>query len=197
MSHRLFVALKPPEKLLSALTGCMGGVEGAYWQTEAQLHLTLCFLGHVEKPMANDVVDALDRLRHSPIDARVSTFGTFDTGRIARIGALWVAAEPASELTSLASKVRNLCRSVGAPIEARRFLPHITLARFPKHGVPAVNVQRFLSSTPAPVGAWRAEEVVLFESRLGSGGVHYEPVERFRFAGERLDGDFGDQRFRA
>lgn len=184
MSHRLFVALQPPPEARDALQSVMGGVEGAYWQSDAQLHLTLAFLGHVDRHTANHVGDALDRLRHDAVDVGLTVYGTFDAGKYGRISSLWVGAGPAAGLTSLAARVRQLCRDAGAPVEARRFLPHITIARFPRYGAPPVALQRFLAHVPPPVARWTAEEVVLFESRLGSGGAHYEPIGRFRFSGE-------------
>lgn len=185
MSHRLFVALQPPPPVLAALASCMGGVEGAHWQTAAQLHLTLAFLGHLDRHGAEAVAESLDGLRHPAVEVELLTFGTFDSGRFGRIASLWVGAGPAGGLTSLATRVRQLCRRAGAPVEARRFLPHITLARFARHGAPPVALQRFLQATPSPVARWTADEAVLFESRLGSGGAHYEPIGRFPFAADR------------
>lgn len=189
MTQRLFVALQPPPEARRAMLGVMGGVEEAYWQSDAQLHLTLAFLGHVDRHTANDVADALDRLRHDPINVTLTVYGTFDAGKYGRISSLWVGAGPAAPLTSLAARVRQTCRQAGSPVEARRFLPHITLARFPRYGAPPVVVQRFLLGTPPPVAQWTAEEVTLFESRLGSGGAHYEPLGHFRFAGDNWHDD--------
>ena len=45
--HRLFVALRPPEDARDALIDTMEGVEGARWQFDEQLHLTLRFAGEV------------------------------------------------------------------------------------------------------------------------------------------------------
>ena len=42
---RLFVALRPPEPVLDALLDAMGGIDGARWQDDEQLHCTLAFLG--------------------------------------------------------------------------------------------------------------------------------------------------------
>src|SRR3546814_5436540 len=39
--HRLFVAIRPPSAIRKALLSIMGGVEGARWQSDDQLHLTL------------------------------------------------------------------------------------------------------------------------------------------------------------
>lgn len=184
MTQRLFVALQPSPAARDAILAVMGGVEGAYWQSDAQLHLTLAFLGHVDRHTAHDVAGALANLRHEPVDISLSVYGTFNAGRFGRIASLWVGAGPAAPLTSLAARVRQICRQAGAPVEARRFLPHITLARFPRYGAPPIALQRFLSNTPPPVARWTADEVILYESRLGTGGAHYEPLGHFPFTGE-------------
>lgn len=182
MSQRLFIALQPPPEVRAALLALMGGVEGAHWQTTGQLHLTLGYLGHVDRHVAADVAVMLGRLRQDPIAVHLAGLGTFDAPRFGRIATLWVGAGPAAPLTLLASKVRQLARQAGAAVEARRFLPHITLARFSRHGAPPVALQRFLQSTVVPDMCWTADEAILFESRLGSGGAHYEPVDVFPFA---------------
>lgn len=47
--HRLFVALKPPPPMRNALLAAMGGIVHARWQTAEQLHLTLRFVGEVDR----------------------------------------------------------------------------------------------------------------------------------------------------
>ena len=43
--HRLFVALRPPRDVRTHLLELMGGVAGARWQDDEQLHCTLRFVG--------------------------------------------------------------------------------------------------------------------------------------------------------
>ncbi|WP_420145100.1 2'-5' RNA ligase family protein, partial [Sphingobium sp.] len=43
--HRLFVAIRPPADQRANLLSLMGGVEGARWQSDDQLHITLRFIG--------------------------------------------------------------------------------------------------------------------------------------------------------
>ncbi|MEC7933242.1 MAG: 2'-5' RNA ligase family protein, partial [Pseudomonadota bacterium] len=57
--HRLFVAIRPPAAIRSLLLSLSGGVEGARWQDDTQLHLTLRFIGEVDRHRANDIADLL------------------------------------------------------------------------------------------------------------------------------------------
>jgi 2'-5' RNA ligase len=174
--HRLFVALAPPAGVARLLTGLMGGVEGARWQTEAQLHATLLFIGEVDRHQANAIAERLAALRAAPLAVRLGAFGAFDSPRTGRLTALWIGLEPQDGLTALARKVGRCLLEAGVPPETRRFTPHITLARFPARGAPAHALDRFLAHTPPPAAAWRADALILYESCLGQGGAHYRPV---------------------
>ena len=65
----------------------MGGIAGARWQDDDQLHLTLRFIGEVDRHVATDVAAALGSVRHPPFELAVSGVGTFD--RKGRIDTLW------------------------------------------------------------------------------------------------------------
>src|SRR5687768_8380838 len=60
--HRLFVGLRPPPAIRARLLALMGGVTGARWQDDSQLHLTLRFIGEVERPRAEDIATALSNV---------------------------------------------------------------------------------------------------------------------------------------
>ena len=57
--HRLFVALRPPETIRDHLIDTMEGLDGARWQSDDQLHLTLRFIGEVDAMQAEDLASAL------------------------------------------------------------------------------------------------------------------------------------------
>ena len=70
--HRLFVAIRPPAEIRRALTALMGGVAGARWQDDDQLHLTLRFIGEVDHHRAEDIAAALGGLHASAVTARIA-----------------------------------------------------------------------------------------------------------------------------
>src|SRR3546814_13749731 len=47
--HRLFVALRPARPVRTALIAAMHGIAAARWQSDEQLHLTLRFIGEVDR----------------------------------------------------------------------------------------------------------------------------------------------------
>ena len=171
--HRLFVAIRPPERVRELLLDLMEGAE-LRWQHDDQLHLTLRFIGEVDRPVANDVADALSRLEFPPFSLRLNGVGRFDHGRR---GALWAGVEPRDEVRALSRKVERACQTAGLDAERRAFHPHITLARW--NGRPA-GLERFIEGhaglTSEP---WQVHEFILYESRLGRDGAHYEPVAAY------------------
>ena len=54
--HRLFVALRPPPAVRAALAATMDGVPRARWQDDEQIHLTIRYIGEVDRRVAEDVV---------------------------------------------------------------------------------------------------------------------------------------------
>lgn len=174
MTHRLFVALRPPPEARAALLALMGGVPEARWQTDAQLHATLAFIGEVERHQAEAVAAALARLSAPPLALRFGSFGTFETR--GRVSALWIGLEPAEPIAALAARVSSALLPAGVPLPTRRFVAHVTLARFPARGVPPAALLRFLADRQPPALPFRMDEAILFESRLGRSGAHYEPL---------------------
>jgi 2'-5' RNA ligase len=173
--HRLFVAIRPPEHIRDLLIDAMDDSPDFRWQDEAQLHLTLRFVGEVDRPLANDLEDALGRIRSAPLQLRIAGLGRFEQRNS---GTLWAGVEPKPPLAALAAKVERICQSVGLEPERRAFHPHITLARW--KGRRTQEVQAFLGrSGGLSSGPFMISEFILFESRLSRHGAHYEEVTRY------------------
>ena len=170
--HRLFVAIRPPEAIRDLLIDAMDDSADFRWQDEEQLHLTLRFVGEVERPVANDLADALSAIRAQPFSVRVKGVGRFEQRSF---GALWAGLEPRQPLAALAAKVERACVGIGLEPERRAFHPHITLARWKgrrtRELADFLERQRGLASEPFGVASF-----ALFESRLSGHGAHYEEV---------------------
>jgi len=175
--HRLFVALKPPPAIRDALLTMMGGVLHARWQTADQLHLTLRFIGEVDRHQAEDIAAALGSVHHPTFALTLDGVGQF--ARKGRIDTLWVGASPQEPLKLLHNKIDRALQRVGVVPESRAYLPHFTIARFGRN---AGDVTRFLETmSPPPVSAEIAE-FCLYESSLGSEGAIYSIIARYPLA---------------
>jgi 2'-5' RNA ligase len=173
--HRLFVAIRPPEEVRDLLVDAMGDSPDFRWQEDEQLHLTLRFVGEVERPVANDLADALGRVHSPPFELRIAGTGRFEQRSG---GALWAAVEPKAPVAALAAKIERACQQAGLEPERRAFHPHITLARW--KGRRAREVEEFLSRTRGLASEpFAVDSFILFESRLSRHGAHYEEVETY------------------
>lgn len=176
--HRLFVAIRPPEEIRDLLLDAMDDSADFRWQNDGQLHLTLRFVGEVERPVAEDLAAELGRIRASPFELRIIGTGRFEQRSS---GALWAGVEPRGPVAALAAKVERACISVGLDPERRAFHPHIALARW--KGRRGHEVARFLEATRGLSSEpFEVDDFILFESRLSRHGAHYEAATRYSLA---------------
>src|ERR671913_118115 len=108
--HRLFVAIRPPETIREQLLDLMEGVPDLRWQQDEQLHLTLRFIGEVERPIANDIAAELVRVHLDRFALSLEGVGQFEKHRH---GALWAGVRPKEQLKALNAKIERACQSVG------------------------------------------------------------------------------------
>lgn len=173
--HRLFVAIRPPEYIRDLLIDAMDDSPDFRWQDEDQLHLTLRFIGEVERPIANDLADGLTRIQSPAFELRITGPGRFEQRSS---GALWAGVEPREPVAALASKVERVCVTLGLEPERRAFHPHITIARWKgrrsREATHFLERHRGLASEPFAV-----TEFILYESRLSRHGAHYVAVATY------------------
>jgi len=174
--HRLFVAIRPPQEIRDLLIDAMDDSPALRWVGDEQLHLTLRFIGEVERPLADDVAAALGRIRSPAFELAVTGVGRFEQRNG---GALWAGVEPRAPVGELAAKVERACVQAGLVPERRAFHPHITLARWNRRNAEAVTAfERRHADLASP--CFSVDEFVLFESHLSRHGPHYEVVAAYR-----------------
>ncbi len=173
--HRLFVAIRPPESIRDLLIDVMDEAPTLGWVGDDNLHLTLRFIGEVERPVANQIADALAQIRFRIFDLRISGVGRFDRRSG---GALWAGVDPRQPVAELAAKVDRACVSAGLEPERRAFHPHITLARYKRSdGESARLFEQKRSDLASPPFA--VDSFILYESQLSRHGAHYEEVAAY------------------
>ena len=166
---RLFVALELPEAVRSRLSMLQGGVPGARWSTDEQLHLTLRFIGEVDDHVAHDIDDALAGIHAPAFALELAGVGEFG-GKNPR--ALWAGVRASEPLLHLQKKVETALQRIGLPAEERKFSPHVTLARL--RSAPHEKIVQFLTHHALfASGPFQVDLFVLFSSHLGSGGSVY------------------------
>lgn len=173
---RLFTALSLPETLKARIALMQGGIPGARWVEPGNLHLTLAFLGETDAETADRAQEALETLRAAPFPLALHGCGLFSKGRTPE--ALWLGVEKNDALERLQ---KSLCRALEmarVPFEARKFTPHVTLARL-KHAdeerlAAFIAAHSLFTAPPFEVGGFS-----LLESHLTKNGSHYVNINTY------------------
>jgi len=140
--HRLFIALDLPPTICERLTNLCQGVSGANWADSSHFHLTLRFIGDVDDVLLRDIEYTLSEITAPSFNLALKGVGYFPPRAPAKI--LWVGVEAEPALMQLRKQIVASVNRLDLKPERRKFVPHITLARF-KRGVPETQTVNFLS----------------------------------------------------
>ncbi len=176
--HRLFVGLRPPPAIRALLLGAMGGIAGARWQRDEQLHLTLRYIGEVDRTRAEDIAAALGHVHAPRVEMAIAGAGRF--AKQGRTDAVWAGLAPHEALAALHRKVDQAIIRCGLAAEGRAYLPHITLARLPRALGADIEVDAFLARHATLASpAFTIDHLTLFESTLATDGARYDSIARW------------------
>ncbi|WP_341679098.1 RNA 2',3'-cyclic phosphodiesterase [Niveibacterium sp. SC-1] len=168
--RRIFFALWPDGPTLERLANqaaLVHGASGGRLMRAETLHLTLCFLGDVEAARVADACDAAAQTGSLPgFGFDLDQLGCFERARV-----LWAGSSHWPDaLADLAAALAAATEKAGFRIEARPFLPHVTLVRDPVAPPP---------EAPWSPLRWEAREFVLVESIRRPAVAHYETLARW------------------
>jgi RNA 2',3'-cyclic 3'-phosphodiesterase len=164
---RLFVGIGFPPELKLRLSLLCSGVPGARWVDPGNFHLTLRFIGEISEDVAADIDDALSRLRARRFTLQLAGTGVFGGDKP---HSLWAGVERTPELVGLRDKVEQALIRAGLPPEARKFAPHVTLARL--RNPPLDKLHEFLAAhaqfRPEPLPVPGFSLIASFQTKAGS-----------------------------
>lgn len=168
---RLFVAVPFPSALQERLALLSGGIPGARWTLEDNFHLTLRFIGEVDRHGYDDVVGALGQVRAAGFELVLRGLDQFGKGDKARV--LWLGVERNPALLHLRERIEAVLTRAGLEPEARKYTPHVTLARL--HGAAGSRLGEFIQANHlVRLGPLKVDSFALFSSWSQSDGPHYE-----------------------
>lgn len=121
----LFAAIDIPDKIAKDIARVQRGVSGARWRSRDQLHITVGYFGDIHDDSAEMLDDELARKPLPGFELTLSGGGHF--GR-EEIHSIWTGIDDALPLTALHKHCRRAARAAGIIMEARKFIPHVTLA---------------------------------------------------------------------
>ncbi|MCB9944855.1 MAG: RNA 2',3'-cyclic phosphodiesterase [Geminicoccaceae bacterium] len=176
---RLFVALDLPPDTREEIARICRGLPDVHWTDSDDLHLTLRFIGEVDTATFVEIGEALASITAPPFDISLKGIGCFPKSGPLRH--LWTGVEGGEELARLKRRVDRAINDVGVEPEARRFTPHVTIARFrqsPPEGRMAswIGQRNLFQSRPFPVSSFN-----LVSSHLRSEGSDHVVEAEYDF----------------
>lgn len=172
---RLFTALEVPRPVALGLSMLKGGLPGSRWIDAENYHITLRFIGDVDRRQAEDLAEALEQISAPSttiVTRGLSVFGS------KKPHALIALVEPQPILTALHADMERLCQRLGLAADPRRFIPHITLARL-KNTKPEEAALYLSERGLVSVPEFIASRFVLMSSRDSIGGGPYAIEEEY------------------
>jgi 2'-5' RNA ligase len=182
-SLRAFICVSPGEERAREIAGFASGLAqfpGYKWVPPERMHITLKFLGESSAAQIQKLDTALSRLGgFRPFEIGISGVGAFPN--MSRPRVIWLGVGTGSErLEKLAVKIDSAAARCGYEPEARRFHPHITLAR--ASGEPVASPDELTRSLEAfPAVSWTCRSFILTRSVLTRHGPVYTPVREYPF----------------
>ena len=182
---RIFIAVTLDRAARGKVAGLVEGlrrnrtftVPAVRWVPEANLHLTLRFLGEVDERGASAVSEALvSPWTHVPFTVSLGPAGVFPPRGAARV--IWLdVRDGADELRALQRELERRLATIGYARDRQPFRPHLTIGRIRRDARAAGRaIGRAVAAIDVPAIRWTVDRVVLMESRLSSDGAAYHEV---------------------
>ena len=180
---RFFFALALPDSVKSELAKLSMMLDHFRWVPVANLHLTLQFIGNLDRAHLDVVQQAAARIEIPEFPLKLHQVGAFPSS--ARTSVLWVGVETKGELVALHRSLYESLSSLDLDLEERTFVPHITVGRT-KRGV-KIDTRNWIAehfsfeSDPILVSAFH-----LFSSELRPSGAIYRRVASYPLVEKRV-----------
>jgi 2'-5' RNA ligase len=183
-SWRVFCAIEIPEtaraQVLQHIALLKEAVPDAKasWSRDANLHLTIKFLGEIPQTSVANISTAASRAVANlmPFSIRLEQTGAFPKQSQPRV--LWIGiTDPTGKLKELQARLDDEAARVSFARESRPFHPHLTVARLrqPRHARTLAIAHGELEFEPVE---FDVSELLVIRSELSSAGSKYTVVSR-------------------
>ena len=184
-SVRSFIAIELPDELkreLSQLRAQLkpGELPWVKWVDPYGIHLTLKFLGNVDKNRLDDVTGAMEEAARGipPFHLEVRELGVFPNLRRVQVAWVGISGE-VDKLGQLQQRLESDLAPLGFATESRPFMPHLTLARL-RGQASLPERQRFgqliVSTRFESAQGIKVDAISLIRSQLTGKGAIYSPI---------------------
>jgi 2'-5' RNA ligase len=175
---RVFIAALVPEEIKFEIKKYVDEIkphwEGVKWESSEKLHVTLKFLGEVERSKIGEVESCVREAVkvYSPFHMEIARFGGFPNLKNPRVLVIGLNGNP--ELLRLQSEINERLEGLGFAKEDRSFLPHITVGRIKTR-------PKLKGSLPVPQHVpFLISDIAVMKSVLNPGGSKYSPLSLFK-----------------
>lgn len=177
-SIRTFIALDMPDDVLAVVKERQRALKKAgivmKWVRPESIHLTLQFLGDIDKELIGAIQAGMDRSAKdfSPFSLSVKGLGAFPNLKRPRV--LWMGLSGQMDrLRGLKNRISEELILLGFPPEKRPFKGHLTIGRI-KGDIDTVQLLHAMSSqTDSGSPVFRVDSVCLYKSQLTPRGAVY------------------------
>jgi len=174
---RAFLGLPVPQDVAHQLTVVQHSLLLPRPVPAQNFHISLAFLGEQREDVLEDLHLALGERRLDAPNLQLDGLGAFG-GDAPRAIHATIAPDP--KLTALDKRTRQAARQAGIALEARKFVPHVTLARFRFAEVSAPGLAAAIARVGAVSSApWVPEALVLYRSTLRKDGADYDALAEY------------------
>ena len=167
---RAFIALDLPDSACERLREIAADLRGAGWVPVEHYHLTLRFLGEVERHAFEALGRALQGVRAEAFQFDLKGVGHFPLR--GHPETLWAGVAPCEPLQRLRHRVESALVRSGLPPEGRKFHPHVALGRM-KNGPPRLAAVFEVAHALFRIADIPAEYFHLYTSRLKPSGAEH------------------------
>lgn len=180
---RIFIAINLPKEIKQKLTALQEElsqfVPKVKWTKEANLHLTLVFLGEIDIAKTQKIYQIAKEIVSDikPFKLKLKSLGVFPEIRKAKI--IWVDVLDDAILKNLNQALYRKLTTQGFVLDKREFTPHITIGRI-KERTPYLKsalITLLNKHKETEFGSFLVESLELMESQLNEEGPEYRVLE--------------------
>lgn len=169
-TSKLFFALWPDDETRQTLARLNQSIAAKEfnWVQPHNLHVTLVFLGYVDKDVESLIKQSVSDITAQPFTLTFDSLSYWSKPKVLCLTCLQPVPE---EAVMLAAALESAVANCGIHTDTRPYTPHITLARHARH-LPDVKIEPII---------WRAEAFCLVESCSEPDGVCYKVLQQWPF----------------
>ena len=184
MSKRLFIAIPIKAQTLlrerKAFLVSNLSEEKINWVKEANMHLTLKFIGKTSNKIIPEIIEAIDKsVKNMPaFPMQLERIGIFGSNYHARV--IWMGIKKNDQLLKLYRQLLQEMEGIGFLDDRQNFVPHLTLGRV-KQILHKDHFKRVMERAEKGfIQETLIDEVVLLESILTPDGPIYKSVKNYK-----------------